>query len=266
MRKNILVSISMAVGALLFLASCRSEFERIRTSGDPTVLYEKANAYYEEESYQKAQTLYELLISSYRGQKEAEEIYFKYAYSYYYQQQYILASYYFRNFAQTYTSSDKREEAEYMSAYSNYQLSPTFRLDQTYSNKAIEEFQLFVNTYPRSERVNECNRLIDEMRSKLERKTFEEGKLYMDLQMYQAATHVFENLLKDFPETQNAEEVRYMIIQSAYLLAENSVVDKKAERYEEALARVTKFLQKYPNSSYTKEINSIKNDSSKSLN
>lgn len=266
MRKNVFVSLSLAIGALLLLSACRSQFERIRTSGDPTLIYEKAQAYYEEEEYQKAQTLYELLISAYRGRQEAEEIYFKYAYTYYYQEQYILASYYFNNFAQTYTSSELRQEATFMSAYSNYQLSPTFRLDQTYTNKAIDEFQLFVNTYPRSERVSECNRLIDEMRAKLERKAFEEGKLYFDLRMYQAATHVFENLLKDFPETRNGEEIRYMIIRSAYLLAENSVVDKQEERYQEALSRANAFLVRYPNSEYEKEISSIVKDSSKSIN
>jgi outer membrane protein assembly factor BamD len=266
MRKNIFTGISLLVIVLLLLSSCRSQFERIRTSGDAELIYEEANSYYEEEEYQKAQTLYELLISAFRGRKEAEEIYFKYAYTYFYLNQYILASYYFKNFAQTYTSSDLREETLFMSAYSNYKLSPTFRLDQTYTNKAIEEFQLFVNTYPRSERVSECNRLIDEMRAKLERKAFGEGKLYFDLRMYQAATHVFENLLKDFPETQNGEEVRYMIIRSAYLLAENSVVTKQRERYEDALEKADVFLSRYPNSEYEKEINSILKDSSKSIN
>ncbi len=265
MRKNVL-TVSLAAGLLLSLSACKSQFERIRTSGDPALIYEQAQSYYESEEYQKAQTLYELLISTYRGRQEAEDIYFKYAYTYYNLEQYILATYYFKNFAQTYTSSPLREEATFMSAYSNYQLSPTFRLDQTYTNKAIEEFQLFVNTYPRSERVNECNRLIDEMRAKLEQKGFEEGKLYFDLSMYQAATHVFENVLKDFPETRNGEDVRYMIVRSAFLLAENSVVEKQEERYKEALKRANAFAARYPNSQYGKEISSIIKDSSKSLN
>jgi hypothetical protein len=38
--------------------------------------------YYEDEEYQKAQTLLELIISSYRGKKEAEEIYYKYSFTF----------------------------------------------------------------------------------------------------------------------------------------------------------------------------------------
>ncbi|MBK7872410.1 MAG: outer membrane protein assembly factor BamD [Saprospiraceae bacterium] len=263
MKNPIFRLLGILVVLALLLASCKSEFERIRASGDVQVIYEKANAYYEEKEYQKAQTLYELIISSFRGRPEAEEIYYKYAYTYYYLEQYLLAAYYFKNFSQTYTNSASREEADFMTAYSNYQLSPTFRLDQTYTNKAIDEFQLFVNTYPRSERVEECNKLIDQMRAKLERKVFETGKLYFDMRLYQSATHVFENLLKDYPETKNGEETRYMIVRSAYLLAQNSVVDKQLERYQEAKEQADKFLQRYQNSAYDKEVNSIQTDSSK---
>ena len=65
--------------------------------------------------------------------------------------------------------------------------------------------------------------LIKEMRLKQEKKAFEEGKLYLDLRYYQSAVHSFENMLKDFPETTNAAQVRYLIIRSNYLFAENSI-------------------------------------------
>jgi outer membrane protein assembly factor BamD len=251
---------------LVVLSACKSQFERVRSSNDANVIYKSANEYYTAGEHQKAQTLYELVIAPFRGRPEAEEISFKYAYTYYQLKQFILASYYFKNFSQTYPSSPQREEADFMSAYSNYQLSPTFRLDQTYTLQAIDELQLFINTYPRSNRVEECNQLIDEMRAKLEQKVLEEGKLYFDLQAYQSATHVFENLLKDFPETKNAEEVRYLIIQSAYLLAENSVVDRQQERYEEVLERVTPFLSRYPTTGFKREVLTIQNNSQKRLN
>ena len=254
------------VGMSLLLSACKSEFEKIRSSGDVSRIYTKALEYYDQEEYQKAQSLFELIISSYRGKKEAEEIYFKYAYTYYNLEQYILASYYFKNFSNTYGASDLREEADFMSAYSNYKLSPTFRLDQSYSASAIEGFQLFVNTYPNSSRVEECNRLIDELRNKLERKAYDSAKLYFDLREYQAAIQSFDNVLKDFPDTENAETIRYMIIRSAYQLAKNSFVDKQKERYEEARDRASEFLVRFPDSRYNKEVNTIYNQSRESLN
>lgn len=250
----------------LSVLSCRSEFEKVRLSGDVDRIYKKAIDYYGEEEYQKAQTLFELIISSYRGRKEAEDIYFKYAYTYYHLERYILAAYYFKNFSQTYSTSDLREEADFMVAYSNYLLSPSFRLDQTYTLQAIDDYQLFVNTYPDSDRVSECNRLIDEMRAKLERKAFEEGKLYFNLRHYQSSVQVFENLLKDFPETDNDEEVRYMIIRSSYDLADNSIVDKQLERFRDAQDRAARFLERFPDSGYRKEVSKILEDSQNKLN
>ena len=164
MEKNLLRYLIFGVLLALSLQACKSEYEQIRTSGDPKKILEGALAYYEDEEYQRAQSLFELIISSYRGQKEAEEIYFKYAYTYFYTSSFVSAAYYFKNFTQTYSASSLREEAEFMSAYSNYKLSPKFRLDQTYTNTAIQELQLFVNSFPNSDRVQQCNDLIDEMR------------------------------------------------------------------------------------------------------
>lgn len=247
------------------LWSCQSEFEKIRTSGDPELLYKTALTYYQEGSYQKAQTLLELVISSYRGQKEAEDIYFKYAYTYYYLDNFILSSYYFKNFSQTYPTSDLREDADFMSAYSNFKLSPTYRLDQSYTDKAIEEFQLFVNTHPNSERVDECNKLIDEMREKQEVKALEEGKLYFDLRRYEAAVQVFENLLKDFPDTDRVEEVRFRIINAYYLLAENSVINRQEERYQTVVELADEYMNRYDNTGYEKDIADFKSSSEKQL-
>ena len=47
-------------------------------------------------------------------------------------------------------------------------------------------------------------KLQDELRKKLEVKAFEEGELYFKIQEYQAAITVFDNLLKEFPETAEA--------------------------------------------------------------
>lgn len=266
MNNKLLFNRFLGFMLLLSVFSCRSQFEKVRTSNDPELILKAANAYYDSEEYQKAQTLLELSLSNFRGRRESEDIYFRYAYTFYYTGQYILASYQFRNFAQTYSTSRYREESDFMEAYSNYRLSPTFRLDQSYTGKAIDGFQLFVNTYPQSERVEECNNLIDELRKKLEEKAFDEAKLYFDLRKYQSAIWVADNLLKDFPETDNAEEVRFLMARSAYLLAQNSVVDKQQERFEEAQVMAAEFLTKYKGSKYTKEISDIKKSSEKQIN
>jgi outer membrane protein assembly factor BamD len=265
MRKAAFLFVLFSATIFLFSA-CRSEFETVRASGDLQLIYDKANAYYDAGDYQKAQTLYELIIGPFRGRPELEEIYFRYAYTYYYQEKYILAAYYFKNFGNTFSTSQYREEADFMVGYSDYQLSPKYRLDQQYTLEAIEEFQLYVNTYPNSERVDECNQLIDDMRKKLERKALESAKLYFDLRQYQAATTSFENLLRDFPESGNAIEVRFLIVKSAYLLADNSILEKQKERFDEMLEYAETFLKKYGDSAFANEVRAMVADAEQKIN
>ncbi|MCK6692871.1 MAG: outer membrane protein assembly factor BamD [Thermoanaerobaculia bacterium] len=252
-------------GMLWMLASCKSEFERVRISGDVEKILSKAFEYYEKEEYQRAQTLFDLVLNNIKGLEKAEKAYYNYAYTYYHLKQYTLAAYYFKNFANTFTNSVYREEAAYLSAYSNYLLSPTYRLDQASTRTAIDEFQLFVNLFPQSKRVADCNKLIDQLRRKLEEKAFGEGELYFNLRQYQSAVISFDNLLRDYPESPDAERVRYLIAKSAFLLSENSIVEKKRERYTETITRCNDFLEKYPEGKYTKEIKQIRRDAEEQL-
>ena len=98
---------------------------------------------------------------------------------------------------------------------------------------------------------------MDELRSKLEVKSYEEGKLYYDLRNYQSAMSSLENTLKDFPETKRAEELRYLIIKSSEELAKNSIYEKMQLRLEKTIELSDKFLKKHPRSRKKKEIKSI---------
>lgn len=258
-------AIGFLLGLLFLFGSCRSEFEKIRTNPDPNFLQKKAFEYYEAGDYQKAQTLFELIINGLRGKADAEKVYFAYSYTHYYQEKYILASYYFKNFVSTYGNSAYKEEAEYMAAYAYYKLSPIYRLEQSSTQKAIDGFQLFINTYPKSERVVEANKLIDEMRKKLEKKSLAEGQLYYDIKEYQSATRVFENVLRDYPDSKDAERVRYLVVKAHYLLAENSVYEKQEERLNETIKKADAFLDRYTKSEYLNEIKKFKENSNKSL-
>jgi outer membrane protein assembly factor BamD len=238
----------------LLLVSCRSSFEQVRQSNDPERYLTAANEYYDSGDYLKAQSLYELAIEFYRGKAEAEDLYYKYAYTYYHMKQHTLAAYYFNNFTKTFYNSTKKEEMAFMAAYSNYEMSPTYKLDQGPSVTAIEQLQTFINTYPSSPRVEEGNQLIDEMRKKLEKKAFEQGSLYQKLGNYQSAMVSYENVLKDYPETSRHEEIRYLIITSNYQLAKKSIYDKMEARLKDTIEKSDKFEKKYPNSKYLEDV------------
>ncbi|MFN0012967.1 MAG: outer membrane protein assembly factor BamD, partial [Saprospiraceae bacterium] len=75
----------------------------------------------------------------------------------------------------------------------------------------------------------------------------------------------FDNLLRDYPESPDAERVRYLIAKSAFLLAENSIVEKKFDRFNEAIVRCDDFLQKYPSGKYAKEIKQVRREAEQGI-
>ena len=151
---------------VLILASC-GEFNTILKSTDYEYKYKKAVEFYEDGEYVKASTLFQELVNIYRGTSRADQVYYYYARSMMGQNDYLLATHYFRTLLKEHPASNFAEEAQFMVGYCNYLLSPKPRLDQGVTKDAIESLQLYINLYPYSERVDEANRLIDELQSKI---------------------------------------------------------------------------------------------------
>ena len=68
---------------------------------------------------------------------------------------------------------------------------------------------------------------------------------------------IFENHLKDFPETKHTEECSFLTLKSYYLLAKNSIETKKYERFKITIDSYVKFAEKFPNSIYQREAEKI---------
>ena len=249
MKKTFLFLILISV----LSSSCKDEFEKLRSSGDVKLLLKRSLEYYAKGEYSKAQTLFELIMPSIKGQAVLEEVSYKYAYTHFYNRNYLSANFYFKNFSTTFSTSPLREDAEWMAAYVEYKQSPSYRLDQESSMKAIEGFQYFANNFPESPKVKECNKLIDVLRKKMERKSFEEGQLYYNLSQYQASITVFENLLKDFPDASDTEQIRFLILKAQYELAANSIYEKQLDRFKLVVSKHKDFSDKFPKSRFKVE-------------
>ena len=202
--------------------SC-SKYQKLLKSSDYNLKYEKAIEYFEDEDYYRSLSLLEEILSVYRGTSKAEKISYYYAYCHYHQKEYILAGYHFQNFATTFPNSEYTEECEFQSAYCYFLNSYKPSLDQSITYKAIETFQLFINKYPDSERINKSNELIDKLRYKLETKSFNNAKLYLNLGDYKAATISLKSSLIEFPDTPYREELLYLILKSEFLFASSAL-------------------------------------------
>ena len=228
--------------------------------------YEKAVEYYQKKDYFRAIQLFDELLTYFRGTEKSEEIYYYYAYSHYGKGDYVLASYYFNNFSNTFPRSKYTEETMFMSAYCQYLDSPKYSLDQANTISAIKGMQSFVNAYPQSKRVGEANEVIDKLRYKLQKKSFEAAKLYFTIEEYNAAITGFNAHLKDYPDSQFKEEAYFLIVKSFYIYATKSVDSKKKERFVSTTESYDTFAALFPSSSYKKEAEVYYNNALKEIN
>lgn len=247
------------------IMSC-SNFQKLLKSSDNEVKYTKAIEYYENEDYQKAQQLFEQIQAFFKGTDKAEKIAFFNANCYYKKRDYVLGGYYFKSFATNFSTSSYAEEALYMSAYCSYLDSPRSSLDQTSTHEAIASLQIFINQYPKSTRVAECNKLIDELRAKLEKKDIDIAMLYFKMLDYKASVVSLNNVLKDFPDTKSKELILYSILDAKYQYAINSVYYKRRERLNDASAAYDELIAGFPVGEYSDKSLAIKKNISKELN
>jgi outer membrane protein assembly factor BamD len=241
------------------------KFNKLVKSSDMEAKYAAAVIYFNKEDYSKALTLFEELMSVFRGTAKAEQVHYYFAYCNYNLQDYILAGYHFRSFVKNFPSSPHTEECAYMNAFCFYLSSPGYSLDQVDTKLAIKEFQRFTTQYPKSARISECNKMLDKLRGKLERKSYENAMLYYNTMDYKAAIVAFANHLKDFSDSKHVEELNYLTIKSYYLLALNSIESKKQERFKLAVDSYIKFVDSFPNGQFIKDAETIYTSALKSL-
>ena len=242
-----------------------SKYQQVLKSSDLEFKLETAKKYYDEEQFFKALPIFDELNTLYRGTSKAEEVYYYLAFTHYGLSENLVAGYHFRNFALTFPNSKHAEEMAYMNAYCYYLESPSYSLDASHTLQAINELQYFIDRYPSSNKIPESNKLIDELREKLEQKSFHIAKLYYDTEDYKSAIVSLKNVLIDYPDTDFSEEIHFLILDANHLLASNSVSSKQKERWGNTIGAYHQFVDKFENSEKIKDAESIYNKANKQL-
>lgn len=210
-------------------------------------------AYFAKKDYYRASVLFEQILPIVRGLPEAEKVQFQLAYCQYYEKLYLLAAEQFKSFYETYGRGTLAEEARYMYAYSLYKSSPGPSLDQSESIQAMTSMQDFLNRFPTSKFKDQAIEVIYTVQERLEKKGFENARQYVKMRQYKAAIVAMDNFQKNFPDSKYLEESYFMVVQSKFELAEESILSKQRERYTDVLETYKNFVDRYPDSKFLKE-------------
>ncbi len=225
---------------LLMSSGCSSS--KLATSATERVNegYAKAQKLYDKGNYEEAALVFESLIFTSRATALEDDVLFFLAQSYYRSGQYILSADMFTRLQQQISSTPYATMAQFLLATSYEKLSPHFELDQQYTNKAIEQFSLYLELYPmvdssklagdvetyrellkinpknqdykqnyaaatarfsRIDSLRYAEKAIPALREKLAKNTFFVARQYVQLKKYKAAVIFYDELIKRFPDT-----------------------------------------------------------------
>lgn len=251
----------VALGLVLLLGAC-GEYQRVLKSNDYNYKFEYAKKAFENKQYAQAATLFKDCSTVFKGSDKAEEALYLLAMSNYENKDYVSSGAYFRTYFQRYPKGKYAEPARFYCGYGFYLDSPDPQLDQSTTMAGIEELQAFLDYFPRSEKVPEAQNAIFELQDKLTLKQLQNAQLYYNLgnymgNNYESCVIVARNAVKDYPYSKYKEQLELLILKARFQEAEQSIDERKPDRYRDVIDEYYSFINNYPDSPNREEAENI---------
>jgi outer membrane protein assembly factor BamD len=203
---------------------------------------------YEEEDDEEAVKEFEAILLQYSGSSIVDDAQYYLAQTRFLREEYIIAAYEFSKLIKNMPASSFVSDSQYMLAECYYQLSPNYNLDQTYTIKAIDEFQAFIDFFPLNEKVQDAEARIHELNLKLAEKDYTIANIYAKLDYYTASMKYYDQVVETYHDTEYAPKALFSKIM---LLMER-------EREDEALTEMKKFMLLFPEDEEAEYIGELK--------
>ena len=240
------------VSAML-LTGCANEFNQVYKTSDYSYKYEYAKECFMKGKYTRAVTLLQDLVTLQKGTDNAQESLYMLAMAQYLGKDYESAAATFKKYYSSYP------KGVYYIGQSLYMSTPEPRLDQSQTVAAISAFQDYLDLFPDAKYKETAQNRLFALQDKLVQKEFYSAQLYYDLGQYfgnctnggnnyEACIITAQNALKDYPYTSMREKFALLIMKSKYELAQQSIEEKKFERFQDAEDECYGFINEYPDS------------------
>ncbi|MBW7888416.1 MAG: outer membrane protein assembly factor BamD [Bacteroidetes bacterium] len=234
--------------SVFFLSACSSTKEVETLPVD--VQYSKAEALYNNDDYLEAIEAFKLIIIQYPGSEFADKAQYYLAECRFKRGEFILAASEYDNLVRLMPSSPFAPLARYKKALSFYELSPRAQLDQKYTKLAIDEFQNFIEFYPKDTLVQDAETKLSELSDKIAKKVFENGLLYYRLEYYRAAIKYFDDLIEQYHDSQYTDDGYFWKAKCQY----------ERRDYTAALNTLSIVEEKYPQTDLKEKITKLRAD------
>ncbi len=265
MPKTFLRYVAAAVAGVLSLQSCKSEYEALLNGNDVDAKYAAAFDYFNHGKYSKAAQLFESMSVLTSGTDRDDTVQYYWGLSNYRFKDYYTAETNFSKFIVNFPRSPFAEEAAFLRIDCLYRSTLRYELDQVPTNNAVSIISQYLIENPGNSHTAICRRMLKDLNDRLDRKAYENAKLYYRMEDYKAARVALKNVLKDDAENIYREDILYYIAKSSYKYASMSVESKQKERYLTFVDDYYNFIGEIPDSPYRKELDVLYRKVQKSL-
>lgn len=256
---NYLKTTLITVLAIIAAASCKSQYDILLESSDIDLKYAAAFDYYEQGKFNRASKLFESLVFLTKGTAKDDTVQFYWGMSNYKLKDYFTAETNFNQFVTNFPTSPFRNTADFYRVDCLYKATLRYELDQTPTYTAMSAISEYLLTCEDQERTDICNIMLQDLGERLDRKAYENAKLYYKMEDYKASNVALKNVLKDDADNIYREEILYYTAMSSYKYALLSTASKQKERYLLFIDDYLNFIGEYPESSHRKELDSLYN-------
>lgn len=254
-----------AFAAFCLITSCKTAYELTLQGNDADAKYEMAFDYFNRGKYSKAASLFESLSQLSEGTSRDDTVRFYWGLSNYRFKDYYTAETNFKTFFVTFPLSPFTEEARFLQIDCLYKSTNRYELDQSPSNAALAAISSYLTDYPTTPRLEVCMGMIDDLADRMDRKAYENAKIYYKMEDYLAARVALKNVLKDDSDNRYREDIMYYTSMASYKYAYLSVPEKQKERYLVFADDYFSFIGEYPESEYRHTLDVLYKRSQKAL-
>ena len=255
------ISIYAVILTAFVMTGCTNEFNKVYKSSDNAYRYEYAKECFARGKYSQATVLLQSAVTMQKATDNAQESLYMLAMTEYNARDWEGAAATFKKYFQVYPKGHYAEKAAYYIGMSLFNSTPEPRLDQSQTVNAIAAFQEYLDIFPDGEDRETAQQKLFELQDKLVKKELYSAQLYYDLGQYfgnctyggnnyEACIITAQNALKDYPYTSLREDFSVLVMKSKFELAQQSVEEKKLDRYRDAEDECYGFINEYPDSRY----------------
>lgn len=249
--------ILLIISAFLALAACKSQYELIKEGSDVGAKYDLAFQCFNAGKYTKAAELFENMSVLTNGTAREDTVLYYWGLSNYRANDYITAETNFKGFLDKFPRSPFSESAEFLRVDCLYKATYRWELDQTPTYTALAAIHEYRSAHPGSVHAAACARMLEDLDWRLDKKAFENAKIYYTMEDYKAARVALRNVLKDDSDNIFREDILYYTAMSSYKYADLSVPAKQRERFLVFQDDYYNFIGEYPESKYRAELDRL---------